>query len=428
MGNKVKNIVNDNRFSTLMLICIAAYACLKFPFRSVADIFQTIFLIGFIAYLTTNHAILTRNKIYKLFILTISAPILSWISSNVYLPEFAEAKPSLGNFINLFYFIPIALLLKQNRTSIWCIWGAFSLGLILSSLYYSPDIFQMIKSAFNGVRVTYGFYNLQHASAWSGACIIIALAVLIKGITTNNKLVSLVAILLMTPFLFIFLTTQTRQTFLGLFAAIILASPFYIAKAKVRLSKVFLSVVIFIGISTLAFNQTGIRDRTVKETKTLISIVSGDYSDFSAADDSTSVRYALWYAGFQWVKDYPMLGGGKDISEHIINVSPYTPEVSKELNHRHLHSYYMEMLVSYGIVGLSIIIFIFAYIYWNLWNRKSEEGFDEVQFVGLVFIPYWLIVNFFEPHLLTSPGQLIHNVMIGSFFFFDQSKTDRLTS
>lgn len=427
MKNKIRTIIEDNRFHVGMLFCISAYACLKFPYRAAADVFQTLFLLGFILCLIPKHRSLTQEPIFKIFLLALTFPLFSWIASKISIPDLAQSSPSLSDAIGLFYFLPIAYLVSKDRKGIYFIWLFFSLGLIASILHYSPDIFQDLSDALSGERVSFGFYNLQHASAWSGACIIIILGVLIKQISNRNYLLSFALVLSFIPFVFVFVSTQTRQTFLGLFVAFLCVAVIYAARFKINKSKALICLVAFSVISAITFNYSGIKERTLKESNTYVSILTGEYRDFDNAREGSTVRFALWYAGYQWVKERPLFGSGREISEHIIKESPYT-EASRKSGFRHLHSYYMEILVSYGIYGLLIVLGLFACIYLNLLKRHASNHFDDVQFVGLTFIPYWLVVNIFEPHLLTSPGQLIHNVMIGTFFFVAYSRTTKVTN
>jgi len=427
MYEKLEKITNDSKFSLFMLLSIIAYASLKFSYRSIADIFQTIFLLGFILCMIVDKTALKRNQIFKILLLSLAFPIFSWINSKIYLPELAHSKPSLSNAINLFYFLPIAYLIKRNRKHIWFIWLAFSIGLIFSVFHYSPSVLEQIKDAINGKRVDFGFYNLQHASAWAGACIIIFIGVFFKLIYTKKTTSIILLSIASTPFWFIFMATQTRQTFLGLFIALFLTLIFYFLKLKVRKSYIFSCTLSLVLISTITFNYSGVKERTIKEIDNYSEILEGNYTNFKNAQESSSIRFSLWYAGYQWVKEYPIFGSDREISEYIIETSPFVPEASRRANHNHLHSYYVELAVSYGLVGLVVILSLFLCIYLNVLNREEDNQFNEIQFVGLVFIPYWMIVNIFEPHLLTPPGQLIHNVMIGTFFFFSMKNNSQET-
>ncbi len=424
MHEKVEKVVNDYRFNTVMILCIVAYASLKFAFRPAADIFQTIFLIGFALSIWVDKNTLTKSNIFKIFLLSLVFPLLSWVNAKINIPELANPTPSLSDSVNLFYFIPIAYLLKRNRKHIWLVWIAFSCGLLLSIIHYSPNLVGQIQTAISGARVDFGFYNLQHASAWAGACIIILSGISLKCISNKNALGSAIIFLSSLPFWFIFMATQTRQTFLGLFLALIFTSSYYVFKSNIKKSYILVLFIIFFVIAALAFNNSGVKNRTLNEANTYTEILSGDFDNFKNTKDSAGIRFALWYIGYQWIKEHPLFGGDRDISKHLIETSPYTPTTSKRRDHTHLHNYYMEIAVSYGLVGLSVILSLFVCIYLNLFQYRDTNGFDEIQFVGLVFIPYWLIVNIFEPQLLSNPGQLIHNVMIGTFFFFALQKPE----
>lgn len=418
MQSRLQTIVNDKRFTVLMLLCIVAYTALKFPFRSVADVFQTFFLIGFLFCVAVRWRTLTNSSIFKVLLVSLLVPVMSWLNAALILPDLAETSPSLGNFINLFYFAPIAFILNGNRTFIWSVWAALLFGLLLSIAYYSTSLVETIERAVSGERVDYGFYNLQHASAWAGTCLLITLGFVIKGLYARNYKVVLFAILANAPFTFILITTQTRQTFFGLVAALLLTLVIYLAHNRIKLKHLVYGFIALFTVTFVIFNYSGLKTRTFADTNTLVAIVSGDYTSFKDASDSSGIRYSLWYAGFQWAKGHLLLGGDRGISEHIIQTSPYTPTYSLDRNHRHLHSYYMEILVSYGLIGLTVILVLFALIYMNVFRRTNGHQFDEVRFIGLTFLHYWMIINMFEPHLLTAPGQLIHNVMIGTLFLF----------
>lgn len=427
MYEKIEKITNDSKFSSFMLLSIIAYASLKFSYRSIADIFQTIFLLGFILCIFVDKTALKINKIFKILLLSLTFPILSWVNSKIHLPDIAPSKPSLSNAINLFYFLPIAYLLKRNRKHIWLIWLAFATGLIFSVFHYSPNVLEQVKEAINGKRVDFGFYNLQHASAWAGACIILFIGVFFKLVYTRKTTPIIVLSIASIPFWFIFMATQTRQTFLGLFIALFFTLIFYFLKLKVKKSYIFACTFSLVLISTLTFNYSGIKERTISEVESYSDILEGNYTNFKSAQGSSNIRFSLWYSGYQWFKNYPIFGSDREISEYIIETSPFVPEASRIANHNHLHSYYVELAVSYGLVGLVVILSLFICIYLNVLNREEDHQFDEIQFVGLVFIPYWMIVNVFEPHLLTPPGQLIHNVMIGTFFFFSMKNNSQET-
>lgn len=427
MYEKIEKITDNSRFSLFMLLSIILYTSLKFSYRSIADIFQTIFLLGFILCIFVDKETLKINQIFKILLLSLLFPILSWINAKIHLPDIAQSKPSLSNAINLFYFLPIAYLLKKNRTSIRIVWLSFSFGLIISVFHYSPNVLGEIKEAIDGKRVDFGFYNLQHASAWAGACIIIFFGLFLKFAKNKNTIASISITIASIPFWFIFMATQTRQTFLGLFIALFITLIFYFLRLRVRKRYIFSCAFSLILISALTFNYSGVKERTIKEVDNYSEILEGSYTDFKNAKQSSSVRFSLWYAGYQWFKQHPILGSDREISEYIIETSPFVPDASRISNHNHLHSYYVEIAVSYGIIGLVIILSLFFYVYLNVLTRRKEQEFDEIQFVGLTFIPYWMIVNVFEPHLLTPPGQLIHNVMIGTFFFFSMKNNSQET-
>lgn len=331
MYEKIEKITNDSRFSLFMLLSIIAYASLKFSYRSIADIFQTIFLLGFILCMFVDKATLKRNQVFKILLLSLTFPILSWISTKIHLPDLAQSKPSLSNAINLFYFLPIAYLLKRNRKHIYFIWLAFSIGLIFSVFHYSPDVLEQVKDAFNGKRVDFGFYNLQHASAWAGACIIIFIGLFLKLVYNKKATSTIILSIASLPFWFVFMATQTRQTFLGLFIALLFTLIFYFLKLKIRKFYLLACTFSLILISTLTFNYSGVKERTLSEVNSYSNILSGNHTNFKDAHGSSNIRFSLWYAGYQWFKEYPILGSDREISEHIIETSPFVPDSSRNL-------------------------------------------------------------------------------------------------
>ncbi|WP_018871868.1 O-antigen ligase [Thioalkalivibrio sp. ALJ16] len=110
------------------------------------------------------------------------------------------------------------------------------------------------------------------------------------------------------------------------------------------------------------------------ETRDRLAVVT-QMSDFSieGLDAATARRGTIWFASWQVAKDEPILGVGVRGVEPVAHARGYT-----DMSFSHIHLYFMDVLVSTGIVGLVAYLAALVGILWALW-RGARRGLREAR-------------------------------------------------
>lgn len=78
--------------------------------------------------------------------------------------------------------------------------------------------------------------------------------------------------------------------------------------------------------------------------------------------ESGGERMSYWSAGFEAIKEAPVLGLGGDESASMYAVAKYSPEVTDHV----MHNTFLEVAVEYGLTGLLFyLIFVFTILKWG---------------------------------------------------------------
>ncbi|MEZ8307946.1 O-antigen ligase family protein [Vibrio splendidus] len=433
IDSKLVSVIHSKKFSILMLTCLVGYVLLKNASRVSGDVFQTIFVIGtvFALYLERKH--IFKDKMLICLFWTLILQILSWINATVQLPQLAQSAPNFGNLANLFFFIFIAYWLKGNIKFTYTLWFTMIIGFILSFYVHSPRFIQELIQGVNGERIYFGINNAQHPALWSGLAFLILSYFSIKScylskIKKRGLYLFIAAILSLINLFFIFVifATQTRQVFLGIIVACTLGPISYILLQKHKPSLMLVSSCLLgMGLLTLAtLNVQGINNRVSLDENIFTSILSGDLNQIPYT--STGTRLHIWYEALDWITERPILGSDQDVRDDVIRLSERIPEkIKNEIVH--LHNSFIEITLSYGLLGLLTIGFVFYWLLHSTLNISSKGEFNEIRLLSLIFLTYWFVVNNFESYLFSSTGLLVHNIMFGTLytFYFTQQLENR---
>ena len=416
----LKHIERQTMFNSTMLVCIMLYALLKYSFRLYGDVFQTIFVIGFIFLLIKSPKPLINDGVFKLFTAALVASVLSWFNAEIQLPQLARDLPDLGPMFNLFYFLPIAFFLQGKSKRVAWLWFAMIAGFVISFISHSHDFIGEIMKGLNGYRISFSVNNAQHPAIWSGIAIIILTAMMIKEFTINvlhRPFYWIAYITTFTFFTFVLIATQTRQVLLGLTLSILFGSLWYLYIKKIRISKtkIISSALILLIAAFSVSNFTGIGQRIESEQSTLSLILSGQIDNMP--DTSIGIRISLWNAAFDWFKERPLLGSDYGVSKELIANSDKTSSFIKA-NIFHLHNSFVDMVIFYGLLGLTVIGLTLTCVFRRCMASDKSHQFNEIQCACCLFLIYWVTVNMFESYLFSTSGLLVHNIMLGSFFTF----------
>lgn len=429
VDSKLSSIINSKSFSNFMLLCLTGYAVLKYASRSYGDVFQSFLVFGSLLAIYVERKYIFKDKMLICLLLAVMIQILSWVNAIVQIPQLAQPTPNLGSLGNLFFFIFIAYWLKGKKQSVYLLWLSMLIGFILSFYLHSDNFIQELITGLNGKRINFNVNNAQHPALWSGIAILLLGYFIIKHVTLSiqsinlkkNISLSIGLICLSLFFTFVLFATQTRQVFLGLIISIILGPLTYtfFQKNKPSLKLATYLLLIFVTLFLAASNISSLENRTSNESNTYTALLSGNIEQVPY--NSSGIRIHIWYEAMNWIKERPILGSDQDVRDDVIFLSTKIPDIiKKRINH--LHNSFIETTLSYGIIGLTLILFTF---YWLLHSTKKltpPGQFNEIRLIALLFLIYWFVVNNFESYLFSTTGLLVHNIMFGSIYTFYLTK------
>ena len=201
-------------------------------------------------------------------------------------------------------------------------------------------------SAF-GMFMAYGFYRENKGVGWWVLILINLCIALLSASRKAIMVIALVALLLVIP------DYETRDA-LGKFA-----------KVAVVAALLCFAAVLVMNVPLL-YNLVGVR---------MEGMINGMLGLGTAVDASTATRMNLVAYGIEWFSERPILGFGGDNFRVLMGV--YHPGVTSYCAHNN----YIELLVSYGLVG--------TFAYYFLYVRMLLKGFSNrksLTFTGLTVL------------------------------------------
>ncbi len=327
-----------------------------------------------------------------------------WGSAMLTHPEWSSHAPTLDRLGKLFLFLPLAVLMAGQRRNVLVCWGLFMLGLVLVVVTY-PGGLAYWRGALAGARVDFDIRNAQHTAMYFGVALLM-LTLLAKHwlLTTQGlrlwRLVPWTLALLIS--LLMIYVTQTRAIVLGLLWR------------RGRLSK---KIVVAAGILLLLLLPLVgkvvevVKVRMQSEAQTSQLILQGRWHEVPYS--SIGIRVQTWLVALERIQERPLLGWGNKARSEVIRQSTTLPdEVKREYGH--LHNYFLETQLSYGLAGSLFLLCFFAYLaqaVYRAWRAGILE--DEWALFALGFFIYWLFINNFESYLSFNSGVFTFGLVAG---------------
>ncbi|MFA1560891.1 O-antigen ligase family protein [Aliivibrio fischeri] len=414
--SKLERFINNHHFQQIMLFCLFGYVLFKESNRYIGDIFQSCIVVGSLLAIYVYRKYFFQDKIFLSLIASIIVSILSWTNSIVSDPSLAKSSPNIGFLGNLFFFIMIAYWLKADLKNTRTFLFLFLIGLLMTLFTHSSDIVLDIYNGFNGERVDFDFINANHSAALAGCAILLTSYYAIKTIKSNcsfkSKLLSVFLYLLITsPFIFIAIVTKARQVWLAIFLILILYIGYEIIKGGSFKKKIAIILSFLITIS-LVSKIPVIEERINTESAVFSAISTGQIDTLPYT--SIGTRLHFWSEAIPWIEKYPILGFGEDTRNLVIKESPNIPEKVKA-SFSHLHNGHIEILVSYGLLGFSLLMFVCITLIKSAYSvRDFDQG--ESYYLILIFITYFIIINMFESFWLFKTGLYMFTIFCAAAY------------
>ena len=416
----LQNTIEHKYYSTIMLLFVFAYALLNIEFHRLGNIFLGLLLIGSLPIFIVQKDKIFKDPIIIILALVLLVQVASWINSLIYLPQYANEIPKLDRLSKLFVFFFIAYWLKGNIKNIMLLWLFFILG-FLFAITVNVDIQTILELGLNE-RVTFSIKNSQFDSMLAGTSLLMTLSLFyltIKSSQFSNKLKILFLLglfLLSLLFMYFVLITQSRQVWLGLISVIIIGSIAYFKTHKTtNLKFPIVGFLMIVGVLYLLSTSSIIQKRISAEQDSMVSLL-----DNSKPIDMSSVgiRVNSWLEAMDWIKRHPFIGLDSEAIPEVIHQSSRFNNTFKK-HFGHLHNFFIETLVAYGIVGLILILTMYYYVIKSTQTTSIEEDKRKYYLLASIcFTTYWLVINNFETFNSRHLGIFAHNIIFASFYTF----------
>ncbi|WP_122033318.1 O-antigen ligase [Aliivibrio sp. EL58] len=429
----LKNMFESKTYSNIMLLSVFMYTFSVVPFPTISDIFRAVFIIGSLGIFYFH-----RDRIYKepmviLLFLIILVQVLSWLNSLIYIPELSNSSPKIDRLGKLFLFIFMAYWLKGSIKNVYILWGCYIIGFLMGCIVHS-DFIKEFSSGLQGNRIDFNIKNAQYTSMFSGLSFIFCFFHLIllsftKNLASNIKIRiigSITLFILSVLFFTMIVISQSRMVWLAILITItLLPLLFSICSEKIKLKHtLFGYVVIFIlmffiikEIAPMIEKRSGQGDM-----QSIYKIIDLDTDNIPMS--SVGIRLNSWIESIPWFNSHPILGLDSNTPGLIISQSKLFSERINE-NYgiikglRHLHNFHIEMLVSYGIIGLLLIYALYINLPRSLLSiREQLPNANLWIFLSLCCITYWLTINAFESFNSRNYGVYSHNVFFAGLYTF----------
>lgn len=416
------NVFSSKNFEKICLFFVYLYSLTVVPFEHVGEISRNILIVLSIPIVFIYRKKFSKDPMVILLVLAISVQTFSWINSLIYFPEFANQAPKIDRLAKLFTFIFLAFWLKGKKNRIYILWSLFIIGFIVGCIVHS-DFTNEITKALSGRRVDFSIKNAQFTSMFASICFLVLVFILnqirIDKLNKNTIIQFLLIPIILGAIVFsvfVIITAQSRQAWVALVISLLMLPVFHTIIYKSTKVKSVILVYLVLVISLISLWQLDfVKNRVLNEQKTWNSIISGDVNHIPMS--SIGVRLNSWLEASEWIKERPILGSGPETIGLVIQQSEKFQGRLKGFGH--LHNYHIEVLVSYGVLGLLII---YAMYYWLakslLIRQQSDKNIKPFTLFSLVFITFWSCINFFETFNGRTYGVFTHNIIFAGLYTF----------
>lgn len=398
----------------LGIASIAIYAFSRTGFMDAAGIASTIATLTGLWGLYKYGRIVDSHILFRFLWIAIIIQLISWGLSQLITPEWAEDVPKLDKLTRWFVFIPLAWWIAQRKDAIWLTWGCAALGILISPWVTGGGLDEIIQGI-NGQRIDFGIRNAQHTALYFGS-ILVGLCCFAKPLYKKYKLSIIPIIFLITYCLLVSYVNESRQAWLALIVTLLVMSTYLVIKQfkkssrKQQLALIGIFLIGLVTLSSLLINNEKIVGRVMEEKQAMSAVIAMDFKDVPYS--SFGIRLHSWMAATDFIKEKPILGWGSNGKSLVMSHSESLPEWVKE-DFGHLHNFYLELLVSYGVIGL--------FFYFSIWVIVGKMLFKEIKSgkvereVGYIFTSmfcFWAVMNCFESYQNFWTGVFYYNIFM----------------
>ena len=386
-------------FSTLLYVYTELWYQARFE-----NLPQNMMLLTFLISAWGQRHQLKSDLVFKLLIL---AGVIPWLLFGINaLIDFETASKYFAakDLLKLCMFLPLAWWTGGTRAGARRMLTIAFLGLI-TAILLDPNLIHSLTGLLSGRRVDFDIHNAQHGALFFGLALLFCLCSF--SLRNQNEPDSnwVYALLFLAGLISLLglVGTQTRATFVGLFACSFVAlvqgvqHRYHFGQNRRSTAKSFFVLAVAVGLLTWAAKDI-LYDRVVRENTTLQVLLTGDLEDLPFGN--IGIRIHSWAEALKWIAERPVTGWGRKARIDVIQLSDRFPDDIKA-RFGHLHNGYLEILVGFGAVGL-----IFLCILWVvLLKRIKLAASKDLYAFALYSSVFILVLNMFESFFVKSSGE-----------------------
>jgi O-antigen ligase len=427
---RFNSVSSQEKFRLVGFILVLVYAFAWLPFLGVSRVAESLFTILFIGAVFTPHGRKIRqDPLFWLMLVFLAYLILTGFWLSLDLPEGIESRIKAKRYYyKAFALFMVSFWIGARKNGGWILLAAFIAG-VLFYLASTTPASEWI-AGWNGQRVDFGILNAQHTGLIFGTMLLCLLFFSPRLFTATPLVLKpvfvMILILLAGLALFGVLVTKVRAVWLGLGAALmtlaVLSSFLLFFNHALRsswskfvfISFLLTSLTLIAGLCVFDMEER-IFPRLLEERSEIAHVIEHQTSK-GIGMSSVGVRIASWEAAIDWIGERPWLGWGPGTAGHLINRSPRFSDEFKG-SFGHLHNSYLETLLSFGLIGTSILgaLVVWVGIATVLAFRRGWMPVDVFIFAW-VFFAFWMVVNIFESYIIFRTG-FYHHSIIGGFIY-----------
>ncbi|RXE48159.1 O-antigen ligase family protein [Chromohalobacter israelensis] len=403
------------------LLLLALYGALRILWPAVGEPAGTAMaLFGLIALLVWGKGLKGSAALW-LLLAAIGVQVLSWVLGYFHHPDWVSSNPEVDRLAKLFIFIGIAWWLGGSTRWALALWGAGVIGYVIAAFVQGGGLQEWLTGV-NGQRVDFGIRNAQHSAMLFGACLLglVAFSCRVFDYSGRGRTMLRVGWAVLTIACGIgVLIGQTRAVWLASCIAITMTIGIRLAwlakthgaRHVLRSFLIIACALTVVGIGAVYTFKDSLHSRLGPEAVVIEKLARGDFYDLPYTSIGTRVN--TWVAAGEWIAERPLVGWGGEGRGLVTDHTEWLPDNIKE-RFGHLHNFFLEVWVAYGVLGLGVIAALAFWIgrgTWLAWRAGVMPG--DMALFGMSFFVYWMIVNQFESYNSFWTGVYVHNLIVG---------------
>lgn len=337
---------------------------------------------------------LKSDLVFRLMALAFLIPLCLYAINMLLDFETANKYRSLNELIKLFFFLPLAWWMGGSRAGAARMLLIAFLGL-LTAVVLDPNVTQNLDRLWSMSRVDFNVHNAQHGALLFGLVVIYCVCHFflrdwhLVSIRTNIVLV----LSCLVGFAGV-LATQTRATYLGLFACGLIVVLQWIKQTAFarhnnhRTVKMLVFVAVFTAL-ILGLVKDIEHGRLAVARADINTLITSNLNELPFG--SVGIRVHSWTESLNWIAQRPVTGWGHEARLDVISQADHFPEDIKN-RFGHLHSGYLELLLGFGAIGLVFVVVFWIVVLKRIRLAASRELYAFAFYGSALF----LVMNLFE--------------------------------